>query len=323
MAASPMSSLPARSAFRRRPACGGCARWRRPAFIRGYAALLDDRALGFDVTAFAMVGLHSQAEADLVAFEERVRGSPIVRDCYMLSGEIDFMLKCVAPDLTAFQEFIIHELTAAPNVASVKTSLVIRASKHDPGVPIEIVSATERPAAPANGRGLKPLFQVSPIKSQAVQDNPILVEVTRGGLVESCHRGAVAIADADGRVLLALGDIERPVYPRSAVKALQAIPLIESGAADAFGLGDAELAIACASHSGEAVHIDAVRTLLAKAGLDESMLACGAHWPIGDKAVARADPRRQDARRHPQQLLGQACRHARRRRSSRPRSAGL
>ena len=85
-------------------------------------------------------------EADLVAFEERVRSSPIVRDCYMLSGEIDFMLKCVAPDLTAFQDFIIHELTAAPNVASVKTSLVIRASKHDPGVPIEIVSATERPA---------------------------------------------------------------------------------------------------------------------------------------------------------------------------------
>ena len=115
-------------------------------FIRGYAALLDDRSLGFDVTAFAMVGLHSQAEADLVAFEQRVRGSPIVRDCYMLSGEIDFMLKCVAPDLTAFQEFIIHELTAAPNVASVKTSLVIRASKHDPGVPIEIVSASERPA---------------------------------------------------------------------------------------------------------------------------------------------------------------------------------
>ena len=137
-----MSSLPARWAFRRRPACGGFARWRRPGFIRGYAALLDDRALGFDVTAFAMVGLHSQAEADLIAFEERVRGSPIVRDCYMLSGEIDFMLKCVAPDLTAFQEFIIHELTAAPNVASVKTSLVIRASKHDPGVPIEIVPAS-------------------------------------------------------------------------------------------------------------------------------------------------------------------------------------
>ncbi len=80
-----------------------------------------------------MVGLHSQAEADLIAFEERARSSPIVRDCYMLSGEIDFLLKCVAPDLSAFQEFIIHELTAAPNVASVKTSLVIRASKHAAG----------------------------------------------------------------------------------------------------------------------------------------------------------------------------------------------
>jgi L-asparaginase II len=117
-----------------------------------------------------------------------------------------------------------------------------------------------------------------------VQDNPILVEVTRGALVESCHRGAVAIADAEGRVLLAAGDIERPVFPRSAVKALQAIPLVESGAADAFGLGQAELAIACASHSGEEVHVAAVRALLAKAGLDESLLACGAHWPMSERA---------------------------------------
>ena len=117
-----------------------------------------------------------------------------------------------------------------------------------------------------------------------MQDNPILVEVTRGSLVESCHRGAVAIADADGRVLLGVGDIERPVYPRSAVKAMQALPLIESGAADAFRLGDKELAIACASHSGEDAHIDAVRSLLAKAGLDEQQLACGAHWPISERA---------------------------------------
>jgi DNA-binding Lrp family transcriptional regulator len=107
--------------------------------VRGFAALLDDKALGFDVTAFAMVGLHSQAEADLIAFEERARSSPIVRDCYMLSGEIDFLLRCVAPDLSTFQDFIIHELTAAPNVASVKTSLVIRASKQAPGVPVELV----------------------------------------------------------------------------------------------------------------------------------------------------------------------------------------
>jgi L-asparaginase II len=120
--------------------------------------------------------------------------------------------------------------------------------------------------------------------SEAVQDNPIVVEVTRGGLVESCHRGAAAIADADGRVLLALGDVERPVYPRSAIKVMQALPLIESGAADAFGLGQAELAIACASHSGDEAHIGAVRALLAKTGLDESQLACGAHWPIGERA---------------------------------------
>ncbi|MGI9384169.1 MAG: Lrp/AsnC family transcriptional regulator, partial [Methyloligellaceae bacterium] len=104
--------------------------------IRGYCALIDEKRVGFDVTAFAMVGLHSQAEADLVAFEERVRSWPIVRECYMLSGEIDFILKCVAPDLAAFQDFIINELTAAPNVDSIKTSLSIRRSKMEPGVPI-------------------------------------------------------------------------------------------------------------------------------------------------------------------------------------------
>ena len=114
--------------------------------IKGFTALLNDRALGFDVTAFTMISLHSQAEADLIAFEERARSSPIVRDCYMLSGEIDFLLRCVAPDLSAFQEFIIHELTAAPNVASVKTSLVIRASKHEEGVPMELAVAGAAPS---------------------------------------------------------------------------------------------------------------------------------------------------------------------------------
>ena len=101
--------------------------------IGGYCALIDEKKIGFDVTAFAMVGLHSQAESDLVAFEERVRSWPIVRECHMLSGEIDFVLKCIAPDLTAFQKFIIEELTAAPNVDSVKTSLAIRRSKFEPG----------------------------------------------------------------------------------------------------------------------------------------------------------------------------------------------
>jgi len=107
--------------------------------IEGFTVLLDDRALGFDVSAFAMIKLHRQAEADLSAFEAWVAAAPVVRDCYMLSGEIDFLLRCVAPDLTAFQDFIIRELTAAPNVQSVKTSLVIRSSKHVPGVPTELI----------------------------------------------------------------------------------------------------------------------------------------------------------------------------------------
>jgi L-asparaginase II len=121
--------------------------------------------------------------------------------------------------------------------------------------------------------------------SETASGNPVLVEVVRGTIVESRHVGAIAVADAEGRLLLALGDVERPVFPRSAVKALQAIPLVESGAADAFALGDDELAVACASHSGDREHIDAVRSLLAKAGLDESYLACGAHWPVSDKAT--------------------------------------
>lgn len=104
--------------------------------IEGYCALFDEKKIGFDVTAFAMVGLHSQAEADLVAFEKRVRSWPIVRECFMLSGEIDFILKCVASDLATFQQFIIEDLTASPNVDSVKTSLAIRRSKFEPGSPI-------------------------------------------------------------------------------------------------------------------------------------------------------------------------------------------
>jgi DNA-binding Lrp family transcriptional regulator len=104
--------------------------------IRGYRALLDEKNLGYDLTAFAMVGLTSQAEAELLAFEERVRAWPIVRECYMLSGEVDFILKCVARDLKTFQTFIVEELTAAPNVDNVRTSLVIRPTKAEPLVPI-------------------------------------------------------------------------------------------------------------------------------------------------------------------------------------------
>jgi DNA-binding Lrp family transcriptional regulator len=104
--------------------------------ISGYTVLLDEAALGFTLTAFAMVGLHGQGEAELRAFENRVLGWPLVREAYMLSGESDYMLKCVAADLTAFQDFVLNELTAAPNVASVKTFLTIRRAKREPGVPI-------------------------------------------------------------------------------------------------------------------------------------------------------------------------------------------
>jgi DNA-binding Lrp family transcriptional regulator len=106
--------------------------------ISGYFALLDEKAVGFEVVAFAMVGLHSQSEADLRAFENRVLAWPLVRESYMLSGETDYVLKCVAPDLSAFQDFVINELTAAPNVANVKTTLVIRRAKFEPGVPVAL-----------------------------------------------------------------------------------------------------------------------------------------------------------------------------------------
>ncbi|HEY7765344.1 MAG TPA: Lrp/AsnC family transcriptional regulator [Aestuariivirgaceae bacterium] len=104
--------------------------------IVGYRAMLQTEKLGFELTMFAMVGLHSQAEADLVAFEERVRQWPIVRECYMLSGEVDFLLKCIAKDLHTAQEFVINDLTKAPNVDSVKTTLTLRVSKYQPGVPL-------------------------------------------------------------------------------------------------------------------------------------------------------------------------------------------
>lgn len=107
-------------------------------YIQGYHADLDAAALGFGVTAYAFVGLASQAESDLRAFEEEVRSWPQVRSCYMLSGEVDFILRCVSRDLPEFQAFITEKLTAAKNVASVKTALAIRRSKNEPGIPLEI-----------------------------------------------------------------------------------------------------------------------------------------------------------------------------------------
>ena len=108
-------------------------------YIKGYFAKVDARELGFEVQVFAMVGLTSQAEVDLSAFEQKCRDWPLVRECHMLNGEVDFVLKCVAPDLSGFQSFLTGQLLTTPNVASVKTSLVIRGAKDDPGVPFDVL----------------------------------------------------------------------------------------------------------------------------------------------------------------------------------------
>ena len=108
-------------------------------YIRGYHAEVDARELGFEVQVFAMVGLISQAEADLSAFEDRCRDWSLVRECHMLNGEVDFILKCCAPDLSTFQTFLTEDLLKAENVASVKTSLVIRGAKDEPGVPFDVL----------------------------------------------------------------------------------------------------------------------------------------------------------------------------------------
>jgi DNA-binding Lrp family transcriptional regulator len=105
--------------------------------IRGYHAELDAEQLGYAMTAFAFVSLKSQAEDDLKAFEAHVEAMDSVRECYMMSGEIDFVLKIVAHDLQDFQRIITNKLTSAPNVESVKTALSIRASKVAPGVPVD------------------------------------------------------------------------------------------------------------------------------------------------------------------------------------------
>jgi L-asparaginase II len=108
--------------------------------------------------------------------------------------------------------------------------------------------------------------------------NPVCVEVTRGTLVESRHRASVVVTDGDGNVVFSLGDIDAAVFPRSACKAMQALPLVESGAADAYGFGNMELALACSSHSGEDAHVALAASMLARAGRDVGALECGAHW---------------------------------------------
>ncbi|MBX3597017.1 MAG: asparaginase [Rhizobiaceae bacterium] len=121
--------------------------------------------------------------------------------------------------------------------------------------------------------------------------DPVLVEVTRGNFVESRHRGAIAIYDFDGKAVLEIGNVEELLFPRSAIKSMQALPLIETGAADALGFDDADLALSCASHVGEPGHVERAASMLAKIGLDESALECGTHWPTdqaSELALARA-----------------------------------
>lgn len=114
--------------------------------------------------------------------------------------------------------------------------------------------------------------------------NPVLIEVTRGPLVESVHTGALAVVTADGGAVFTLGDVKRPVFPRSSIKALQCLPLIETGAADHFGYGPGEIALACASHTGSERHAALVAKMLADIGLSEVALGCGAHMPLGSSA---------------------------------------
>ena len=147
------------------------------------------------------------------------------------------------------------------------------------------------------------------------EPNPVLVDVVRGALVESQHRGALAVVRPTGELVLELGDIRRPVYPRSAVKAFQAIPLIETGAADALGFGAAEIALACASHSGTERHVELATRMLDRAGLADNDLECGPQVPLGEAAAVDFHRGRQTARRAHNNCSGKhsgmlaACRH--------------
>jgi L-asparaginase II len=114
----------------------------------------------------------------------------------------------------------------------------------------------------------------------AAMSNPMIAEVTRGSIVESRHTGSYAVVNGEGQVVAAEGDVAAAIYPRSAVKAFQCLPLIESGAADRFGFTQEEIALCCSSHNGEASHVRVAQALLAKAGNAEPLYECGAHWPL-------------------------------------------
>jgi L-asparaginase II len=113
--------------------------------------------------------------------------------------------------------------------------------------------------------------------------NPIIAEILRGQMVESCHRGAFAVCDSAGKMVASMGDVAATFFPRSAIKAFQALPLLQSGAADRFGLTPEEIALCCSSHDGEPEHVRVARSILAKAGNTEA--ECGAHWPSNSDAM--------------------------------------
>jgi L-asparaginase II len=131
----------------------------------------------------------------------------------------------------------------------------------------------------------------------AAASPPILVEVTRGDVVESEHRGHFAVVDTEGRAVLAAGNVETEVFPRSAIKPLQTLPLVETGAADAFGLCDRDLALACASHNGEPDHVASVEAWLERIGCGARDLVCAGHPPIEAQARDAFHRRRETARR--------------------------
>ena len=153
-------------------------------------------------------------------------------------------------------------------------------------------SGTPSSTAPSTASGAGSTGGSSPTaEPETGVANPILVEVTRGSVVESRHRGAIVVVDAAGRRRFAIGDVEAPVFPRSAVKALQALPLVESGAADRYGFGPVELALASASHAGEPRHVEFAAAMLAAAGRSVADLECGAHMPTSstaERALIRA-----------------------------------
>jgi L-asparaginase II len=109
--------------------------------------------------------------------------------------------------------------------------------------------------------------------------NPLIAEVTRGGIVESHHTGAFAVVNGEGKIVKSAGDFATPIFPRSAIKAFQCVPLIDSGAADHFGFTEEEIALACSSHNGEPEHVRVARSMLQKAGENEDHYECGSHWP--------------------------------------------